>query len=69
MPRLSLLDLTPGRDLFEVLIETRSVGLVWREGPVWYADPKSTANPLITAGDRDEAVEALLEEEGLIPFH
>jgi hypothetical protein len=67
MPILSFLQPTPGRELFEVFFDGRSVGLVWKEASVWYADPNGTANPLITAGDKDEAVEGLLEEQGLEP--
>ena len=65
MPRISFLQPTPGREFFEVFVHGRSAGLVWREGTVWYADPKSTANPLVTATNREEAVEGLLEEQGL----
>lgn len=53
------------KGLFEVFLDGRSLELVWREGSVWYADPNSTANPLVTAEDKAEAVEELLDELGL----
>ena len=65
MPKLTFMQPRRDSELFEVYGDGNLVGLVWKSGDHWCADPSSTADPLvISAPTREEAAQALLEDDG-----
>ena len=61
MPYVQFQRVRPDAELYEVFVDGWTSGLVWEDKCQWFADPVSTAYPMIAAADRDTAVQLLLE--------
>jgi hypothetical protein len=64
MADIQLLALRGSQDIFEVFSGGRSVGLVWKDGEEWLADPYRKNGAAIREADRDAAAEKLIHSRG-----
>ena len=65
MPEVGFFQPNKARELYEVFLGSRMIGIVWEAQGQWYADPASTADPLVIhCLSRDAAAEALVAEIG-----
>jgi hypothetical protein len=49
-----------GDHKFEVYLEGRPVGMVWKANAAWYADEISMARPAVCEASKDAAIQSLL---------
>ncbi len=50
----------PGHDKFEVYVDRRAIGMVWKADGVWYADPTGMARPAACEVSKEAAVQELV---------
>ena len=60
MQKLRFFAVPSSTELYEVDVDGKNIGIVWRSGEQWHADPSNMAAPEITESSREVAAEKLI---------
>jgi len=63
MRNIHFAKMTGPDDMYEVYVDRKNLGMVWKADAMWHADRFSTASPTIHGVDRDTAARKLIESQ------